>query len=35
MGTASLSRLGDFGVAVGQYRAGWFRLRNRDKALLY
>jgi len=24
-----------FGVAVGQYRAGWFRLRNSEKALLY
>lgn len=24
-----------FGTAVGDYRAGWFRLRNGEKALLY
>jgi hypothetical protein len=24
-----------FGIGVGQYRAGWFRLRNREKALLH
>jgi hypothetical protein len=28
-------RLRTWGIAVGQYRSGWFRLRNREKALLH
>jgi len=28
-------RLRTFGIGVGQYRAGWFRLGNREKALLH
>jgi hypothetical protein len=28
-------RLRTWGISVGQYRSGWFRLRNREKALLH
>jgi hypothetical protein len=28
-------RLRTLGIGIGQYRAGWFRLRNREKALLH